>query len=111
MILEARQEEGKWKYVTLWSGYDTPIVEPEEIFMGKLRTSKVYSRRHNEGRYGKDMRRAANHSGERRSRVTRTAAADDINVLSSHQVERDRPLKRRPLTARVVATIKGQERI
>eukprot|EP00965_Chrysotila_dentata_P119728 3958401-Pleurochrysis_carterae.AAC.1 len=33
-ILEARPEKGKWKYVTLWCGYDTPTLEPEENFYG-----------------------------------------------------------------------------
>eukprot|EP00965_Chrysotila_dentata_P173392 5724278-Pleurochrysis_carterae.AAC.1 len=59
--------------------------------------------------YAKEVRRAAHHSGERRSRV-RTAAAD-ITDLSTHQVERDRTSKRRPPTARVIATINTQERI
>eukprot|EP00965_Chrysotila_dentata_P034004 1132434-Pleurochrysis_carterae.AAC.1 len=87
-ILEARREKGKWKYVTLWSGYDTPTLEPEESFYGcdayvegMLMLAQV--------RYAKEIRRAAHHSGERRSCV-RTAAADITN-LSTHQVERDRP--------------------
>eukprot|EP00965_Chrysotila_dentata_P060738 2012630-Pleurochrysis_carterae.AAC.1 len=33
-ILEALWENGKWKYITLWSGNDTPTVEPEESFYG-----------------------------------------------------------------------------
>ena len=62
-----------------------------------------------QARYAKEVRRAAHHSGERRSRV-RTAAAD-ITDLATHQVERDRPSRRRPPTARVIATINTQERI
>eukprot|EP00965_Chrysotila_dentata_P116828 3861436-Pleurochrysis_carterae.AAC.1 len=34
-ILEARRDKGKWKYVTLWSGYDMPTPEPEENFYGR----------------------------------------------------------------------------
>eukprot|EP00965_Chrysotila_dentata_P260594 6213961-Pleurochrysis_carterae.AAC.2 len=56
--------------------------------------------------YAKEVRRAAHHSGERRFRV-RTAAAD-ITSFSIHQVERDRPSKRRPPTARVIVTINSQ---
>eukprot|EP00965_Chrysotila_dentata_P079402 2617713-Pleurochrysis_carterae.AAC.1 len=62
-----------------------------------------------QARYAKEVRRTAHQSGERRSRV-RTAAAD-ITDLSTHQVERDRPSKGRPPTARVIATINSQERI
>eukprot|EP00965_Chrysotila_dentata_P254500 6211895-Pleurochrysis_carterae.AAC.2 len=62
-----------------------------------------------QARYAKQVRRAAHHSGERRSRV-RTAAAD-ITDMSIHQVERDRPSRRRPPTARVIATTNSQERI
>eukprot|EP00965_Chrysotila_dentata_P097945 3238655-Pleurochrysis_carterae.AAC.1 len=62
-----------------------------------------------QARYAKEIRRAAHHSGERRFRV-RTAAADIVD-LSTHQLERDRPSRRRPPTARVIATINSQERI
>eukprot|EP00965_Chrysotila_dentata_P186583 6160784-Pleurochrysis_carterae.AAC.1 len=62
-----------------------------------------------QSRYAKEIRRAAHHSGERRSCV-RTAAAD-IADSSTHQVERDRPSRGRPPTARVIATINSQERI
>eukprot|EP00965_Chrysotila_dentata_P074410 2457451-Pleurochrysis_carterae.AAC.2 len=51
-----------------------------------------------QARYAEEIRRAAHHSGERRSRV-RTAAAD-ITDLSTHQVECDRPPRRRPPTTR-----------
>eukprot|EP00965_Chrysotila_dentata_P188254 6172620-Pleurochrysis_carterae.AAC.1 len=60
-----------------------------------------------QARYAREVRRAALHSGERRSRV-RTAAADSTD-LSTHQIERDRPSRRRPPTARVIATINSQK--
>eukprot|EP00965_Chrysotila_dentata_P058894 1954738-Pleurochrysis_carterae.AAC.1 len=91
-ILKARREKGKWEDVTLWSGYDTPTLELEKSFYGcdayvdgMLKLAQA--------RYAKEVRRATHHSGERRSRV-RTAAVD-ITDLSTHQVERDRPSKRR----------------
>eukprot|EP00965_Chrysotila_dentata_P074200 2450774-Pleurochrysis_carterae.AAC.1 len=62
-----------------------------------------------QARYAKETFRATHHSGERRSRV-RTAEADIID-LSTPQVEQDRPSRRRPPTARVIATINSQGRI
>eukprot|EP00965_Chrysotila_dentata_P208966 6185005-Pleurochrysis_carterae.AAC.1 len=58
-------------------------------------------------RHAKEVRRAAHHCGERRSRVQAAAA----NILSSHQVKRGYPLKRRVQTARVIATVNSQARI
>eukprot|EP00965_Chrysotila_dentata_P215734 6188958-Pleurochrysis_carterae.AAC.1 len=60
-----------------------------------------------QARFAKKVRRAAHHSGERRSRIRNAAA--DISSLSTHQVERDRPSKRRPPTARVIATVSSQD--
>eukprot|EP00965_Chrysotila_dentata_P097623 3226693-Pleurochrysis_carterae.AAC.1 len=62
-----------------------------------------------QARYAKEIRRATHQSGDRRSRV-RTAAADIVD-LSTHQVEHERPSRRRPPTARVIATINSQKRI
>eukprot|EP00965_Chrysotila_dentata_P060195 1995861-Pleurochrysis_carterae.AAC.2 len=62
-----------------------------------------------QARYAKEICRAAHQSGERCSRVP-TAAAD-IADLSTRQVERDRPSRRRPPMARVIATINSQKRI
>eukprot|EP00965_Chrysotila_dentata_P257848 6213024-Pleurochrysis_carterae.AAC.5 len=42
-ILEARREKSKWKYVTLWSGYDTPTLESKENFTGVTHTSMACS--------------------------------------------------------------------
>eukprot|EP00965_Chrysotila_dentata_P023079 765099-Pleurochrysis_carterae.AAC.1 len=54
------------KDVTLWSGYDTPTIEPEEFFYGcdayvegMLKLAQA--------RYAKEIRLAAHHSGEGRS--------------------------------------------
>eukprot|EP00965_Chrysotila_dentata_P137113 4535083-Pleurochrysis_carterae.AAC.3 len=83
-----------------------PILEPEVTFHGcnayvdcMLKVAQAP--------YAKEVRRAAHHSDKRRSRV-RTAAAD-ISNLSTHQVEHDRPSKRRQPTASVIATVNSQE--
>eukprot|EP00965_Chrysotila_dentata_P058608 1944625-Pleurochrysis_carterae.AAC.1 len=60
-------------------------------------------------RLAKEVSCAAHYFAECRSRV-RTDAAE-VSNLFSHQIERDRPSKRRPPTARVIATVKSQERI
>eukprot|EP00965_Chrysotila_dentata_P232134 6198787-Pleurochrysis_carterae.AAC.1 len=62
-------------------------------------------------RQGSTPRRssAAHYSDGCRFQVCTSAA--DIFKLFSHQVERDRPSKRWPPTARVIATVNSQERL
>eukprot|EP00965_Chrysotila_dentata_P104051 3436152-Pleurochrysis_carterae.AAC.4 len=105
----ASSRGGRWKYVRLWSDYDTPTLETKHKFIGVIRITTVYSKWPKRAIAKKCVALL----------ITLVSAAlecvppqlkSPIN-LSSHQVERDRPSKRRPPTTSVIVTVNSKKRI
>eukprot|EP00965_Chrysotila_dentata_P014052 465924-Pleurochrysis_carterae.AAC.1 len=110
----SRLVERKANRSTLNCGLATirPHLNLKKAFMGVMRTLMYVDGMLNlaQARDAKEMRRAVHHFGEHRSRVN-TAEADISDLSLYHQVEHDRPSKRQPPTARVIATVNSRERI